>query len=778
MQNSKRTSYIAHFTWISLLVFSLVYLFTSLHVVSDITQFMPDNHKDKNVQLLLSELQQGNTARLLILRLSGDRAKELANLSRQLKSKLDKDSKFGLIHNGQQNINSNEFITGQYKTLYSYRHLLSPNKSFSEEALSISLNKRLSELRSGINIFKNSLSSDPQNQFADYLWKLTERGNNTHHQGVWFNKEKTAALLLVELNLTNFNIDEQQLAIEKIYTDFNSLSKNNNLHIDVTGAANMAVKTRAAIQSTSKWLSSIALILMSLLFWWAYRSLRLFFIAMLPLISAIVAALTITNIIFQQVHGIIIAFGITLLGVCLDYPVHLFSHHTKSKSPQQTILSIWPTLRLSVITTALAYLAMLGTGFSGLSQLSIFAISGLIISLLVTRWIVPSWLHFDFTKPSHQYLIYLSLLKFSLNKKIFIGSTTFIFCLFIIVNNYNTIWSTNITDLSPIPESVKNLDKELRNSIGAPDVNHVFLLKDKDPERLLQRTEELKNKLQPLKNNMLVDNIYSAVDFIPSQKKQLFYQQQLPDISNLRGDLQSALTKLPFKKEFFNPFVNDITKSKTLNPIDVKQILDTPLGQHLQQDLFFKNNEWVSITRLSDVKSESALIKWLSLNPDIQTYYLNLRQATSSLMSDYQQTALYRLLFGSFIIGLILLSVRSKLRAAIILLPIILAVLISVSIQIVLGTQLTLFHILALLLIVGIGLDYSLFFDRSWTSTQDYQHRLHGIFVSASSTLITFGILGFSDIPVLSALGQTVTFGVLGCFVLTLVFNINNHERA
>ena len=778
MPNIKRTSYIAHFIWLSLLAFSLFYLFTSLRVVSDITQFMPDNHKNKDVQLLLSELQQGNTARLLILRLKGDEAKELAKLSRQLKSKLDKNNKFSLVHNGQQTTHSKEFITGQYKTLYNYRYLLSPNKSFSEDALSNALNKRLSELRSGLNIFKSSLSSDPQNQFADYLWKLTERGNNTHHHGVWFNKNKTAALLLVELNLTNFNIDEQQLAIEKIHTEFGSLSNSKNLHIDITGAANMAVKTRAAIQSTSKWLSSIALILMSLLFWWAYRSLRLFFIAMLPLVSAIIAALTVTNIIFHQVHGIIIAFGITLLGVCLDYPVHLFSHHTKSQSPQQTILSIWPTLRLGVITTALAYLAMLGTGFSGLSQLSIFAISGLIVSLIVTRWIVPSWLHFNFNKPKHQYLTYLSQLKFSLNKKIFVGSSILFLGILIIANNYNNIWSKNITDLSPIPEEVKKLDKELRNSIGAPDVNHVFLLKDKDSELLLQRTEELKNKLQSLKEEKIVSNIYSAVDFIPSQKKQLFYQQQLPDIISLKDHLQSALTKLPFKKDFFKPFINDIEKSKKLIPLGVKQVLNTPLGQHLQQDLFFKNNEWVSIIRLTGVKNESSLIQWLALNSDIQPYYLNLRQATSSLMSDYQQTALYRLLIGSFVIGLILLTVRSKLRAGIILLPIILAVLLSVSIQIMLGTQLTLFHILALLLIVGIGLDYSLFFDRSWTSTQDYQHRLHGIFVSASSTLITFGILGFSDVPVLSALGQTVTFGVLGCFVLTLVFNINNNEKA
>ena len=778
MIDIQRTPVIAHFIWLSLLTLSLVYLFSSLHVVSDITQFMPDNHEDKNVQLLLDELQQGNTARLLILRIGGTDAKELANLSRQLKLQLDKDEAFSLVHNGQNKISPEDFITGEYKTLYKYRYLLAPNTSLSKEALSSSLKKRLSELRSGISIFKSTLSSDPQNHFVQYLWNLTERSNNTHYHGVWFNQEKTAALLLIELNLSDFNLDKQQLAINSIYKTINTLSDDKTLQIDLTGTPSMAVKTRAAIQSTSKWLSSIALILMSLLFIWAYRSIRLFFLAMLPLLSAVIAALTITNIVFQQVHGIIIAFGITLLGVCLDYPVHLFSHHSKKHTPQQTILSIWPTLRLGVITTALAYLAMLGTGFAGLSQLSIFAISGLIVSLLVTRWIVPSWLQTNITKPEHRYLSYLSRLKFTFTNKLYTGLAIILFCTFSIASNYDSIWSKNISDLSPIPQQAKILDRELRLSIGAPDVNHVFLLKNTNPEILLQQTETLKNKLFSLTKDKLVSNIFSVTDFISSQKIQQFYQQQLPDSVSLKTDLQAALMGLPFKKNFFNPFINDIEQSKSLSPLDVKQVLTTPLAKLLQQDLFFKNNEWISIIRLTGVRDESTLLAWLADKPDIQKHYLNLRQATSSLMSDYQETALFRLLLGSFIISLILFSVRPNFRAAIILLPVILAVLLSISIQIMLGTHLTLFHILALLLIVGIGLDYSLFFDRSWTSSEDYRHRLHGIFISASSTLITFGILGFSDVPVLSALGQTVTFGVLGCFVLTLVFNINNNEKA
>ena len=771
MKSDQRTFLISHFIWLSLLGLSLAYLFSSLHIVSDVTQFMPDNHNDENVRLLIDELQQGNTTRLLIVSIKGASADKLAQLSRKLKTKLDNNKDFSLVHNGQKKLSPKDFISGQYKLLYKYRYLLLDNSPFTQDALSVSLKSRLSEIRLGLNIFKETLASDPQNHFMQYLLQLTQRAETTRHQGVWFNKDKTATLFLIELNLKTFNLDKQERMIGAIKNTIMQLSPDKNLKIDIAGAPSMAVKTRAAIKSTTKWLSSIALVLMFLLFWWSYRSFQLFFIAVLPLASAIIAALTITNIVFQQVHGIIIAFGITLLGVCLDYPVHLFSHLSKHQKPQQTLLSIWPTLRLGVITTTLAYLAMLGTGFSGLSQLSIFAMSGLVVALFVTRWIAPLWIDKNFTKSEHKYLAPLSRISFTLNGKIYTGLLIIIFCIFTIGYNYDSVWSKNISDLSPIPEEEKRLDKELRLSVGAPDVNHLFILKDKSPEILLQRTEKLKNKLESLKKDKLVNDVFAVTDFLPSKMTQILYQQQLPDHKKLQVNLNNALSNLPFKKGFFKPFISDIEKSKTLTPLDVETIFKTPLGKRLQQDLFFKNKQWVSIIRLTGVENEPALLSWLKDKPNIQPYYLNLRQATSALMADYQKTALYRLFIGAMIIGLILLSVRSVLRAGIILLPVVLSVLLSVSIQIMLGTSLNLFHILALLLIIGIGLDYSLFFDRRWTSNDDYLHRLHGIFISAASTLISFGILSFSDIPVLSALGQTVTLGVLACFVLTLIFN-------
>ena len=121
MPTTQRTSITAHFIWLSLLALSLIYLFSSLRVVSDVTQFMPDNHQNKNVQLLLDELQQGNTARLLILGIKADNSKDTASLSRQLKIELDKNKLFNLVHNGQHVISSKDFIINLRRHKFLYR---------------------------------------------------------------------------------------------------------------------------------------------------------------------------------------------------------------------------------------------------------------------------------------------------------------------------------------------------------------------------------------------------------------------------------------------------------------------------------------------------------------------------------------------------------------------------------------------------------------------------------------------------------------------------------
>ena len=89
------------------------------------------------------------------------------------------------------------------------------------------------------------------------------------------------------------------------------------------------------------------------------------------------------------------------------------------------------------------------------------------------------------------------------------------------------------------------------------------------------------------------------------------------------------------------------------------------------------------------------------------------------------------------------------------------------------GVPLTLFHLIALILAAGLGLDYALFFEHAADDPREQRRALHAILVCALATLVVFALLATSTLPVLRAIGITVTLGVVSNFVLALAM----HER-
>jgi predicted exporter len=85
-----------------------------------------------------------------------------------------------------------------------------------------------------------------------------------------------------------------------------------------------------------------------------------------------------------------------------------------------------------------------------------------------------------------------------------------------------------------------------------------------------------------------------------------------------------------------------------------------------------------------------------------------------------------------------------------------------------LGVPLTLFHILALLLVASLGVDYSLFFTGYSRLDDGVVSEFRSVGVCCATSAIVFATLAFSSIPVLSAIGATVATGAVLSFLLTL----------
>jgi predicted exporter len=114
-------------------------------------------------------------------------------------------------------------------------------------------------------------------------------------------------------------------------------------------------------------------------------------------------------------------------------------------------------------------------------------------------------------------------------------------------------------------------------------------------------------------------------------------------------------------------------------------------------------------------------------------------------------------------------ALRDRHRVWRVLAPMALTTLIILAVLRGTGVSLTLFHLIALVLAAGLGLDYALFFEHAEDNPLEQGRTLHALLVCALSTLMVFALLSLSTLPVLRAIGVTVTIGVIANFVLALL---------
>ena len=110
------------------------------------------------------------------------------------------------------------------------------------------------------------------------------------------------------------------------------------------------------------------------------------------MVSGALAGIAAVSLGFGSVHGITLGFGVTLIGEGVDYAIYLFTQIEQNGTPQSTLQRIWPTLRLGVLTSICGFSAMLFSGFTGLAQLGLFSIAGLVVAVSTTRWVLPQLL--------------------------------------------------------------------------------------------------------------------------------------------------------------------------------------------------------------------------------------------------------------------------------------------------------------------------------------------------------------------------------------------------
>ena len=783
MSDLRKRSVIAITLW---LVFLLVcgLIISRTHFTTDLSAFLPRTPTPEQ-QLLMNQLRDGLASRLILVGIEGDDktidAPARARISKQIAKNLRADPAFVSVSNGEPVNAERDRIF-----LYTHRYLLSPAvtpERFTVDGLHAALIDSIDLLSSPAGLLaKSMLPRDPTGEMVQLLNQLSSGTQPRLIDGAWASRTSMRALMLVQTRAAGSDTDAQQYAMAAIQRAFDaaltpSTQEASSARLVMTGPGVFSVTSRETIQSQVSRLSIISVALIATLLLLVYRSLTALVLGFLPVISGALAGITAVSLGFGAVHGITLGFGTALIGEAVDYSIYLFVQSEQSGSDQQAwIKHFWPTVRLGVWTSVFGFASLLLSGFPGLAQLGLYAIVGLMAAAVVTRYVLPYLLpaHFrihDVSALGRRLSVLVQrahVLRWPIVMLLLAAGVT-------LVMNRTQLLNDKISSLSPVSKADVALDASLRADMGAPDVRYLVVVSGVSREAVLRSSEQVSALLQTQVEQGELAGFESPSRYLPSTETQQARQASLPPSAQLAARLSEAVQGLPVRAQLFTPFLTDVDAARIQPLLEPADLEKTSMAMTVDALLIQQDRSWTALlplTARSGVSINADKIRTaLGATGLPNVLFVDMKAESDRLYSGYLHEATL-LSLGGFvaIVGLLLLVFRSPMRVVRIIAPLAAAVITVTAGLIIFGQQLIILHLVGLLLVVAVGSNYALFFDRSDPRTSIQPRILASMLFANLTTVAGFGLLAFSNVSILQAMGVTVAPGVVLALVYSAIF--------
>ncbi|NOY72117.1 MAG: MMPL family transporter [Gammaproteobacteria bacterium] len=739
---------------------------------TDLRALLPVDPDDGLLQLAEERLQQKIDNKIILLLASTDK-KRLNQAADHVFSILNKQSNLK-INNGigsraglqdwfdALKVNRFSLLTEQQRVL-----LLTNNAA----VLVDEARRNIFNLQSIGNI--GLVQDDPLGLFSQYITENYSPRSNIRVEGqrVFVNTdtESDPAYIVLQLDvLVNvFSLAEQEsivAAIKNIEADLSrgypgvSLYKS-GLIFHAAGAAETAKKEITLI-SIGSLIGVISLFLMT------FRSFLPLILSLASVLFGGLIAFILCHAFFSSVHFITLVIGVTLIGVSIDYSLHYFAKCVEPGNQVvrfRPIAIIFSAIALSLTTSVLGYSSLLLAPLPGLQQVAAFSVLGLIFSWLFVVSVYPRLSFSGLSRTPKKMLLFALLPKRFWD---FLGKRQIILiavlaCLSISVLLIANVQLSNDVRILHKPDPDLMRDEALiREVLNSPAPNQFFIVRGRSVQTVLEQEENFRKTLDKLVADGVIEHYQGVSQFVPSQVQQ-------------RDNYDLIADKLYFSGGPVARFMDELGFS------------DSVISEHLRLFAASKNQclllpEKLSLTDsmglmwLGKVGSEYASIITLSGVDDLGILATAAQQESNILFVDKvqqlthvigtQQRFAALLLFVAY--GVVMLMVvcwyRSIAAVMLVLVPM-LSTLTVIAILTLLGQAISLFHLFAFFLVLGLGMDYSIFIRES---TREESSSYVAILLSAGTSCLSFGLLSISSTPMVSHFGFVVLLGCLFNFVL------------
>ena len=752
--------------------------YTALHfdATADITHLLP-SATDQRLAATARQLADSELSRTMILLVAGQDADQARKGAAALGAALAQDPEVSWIQTGP----AAELGPRFYELYFPHRLGLMSEKPEAElpgRLADAGLDTAAQRLKTQLAmptaaLIKKVAPADPLLAFPDWLERLEamQPAGLSVVQGHFMARDGKQAVIFLGTVHSAMDYAHQAAFLQRLDQHAATVrgAIAGSLRVARSGVNRHAVAARERIEADIQRISIVSVAAIVLLFAVLFRSIGLLAIGLLPLAVGVLAGLSATLLVAGRIHGLTLTFGATLIGVCLDYPVHLFNHHSldrESGGAMASLRRVWPGLFLGALTTITGFAGLALSSLPALREIAFFAIAGIIAALATTRlWVVPLLPKNPPTVAAQQRAAQglATALRWLAQRRLLVWSLPVAALMVAAVGLPAITWTDEVAALTRQDAALADEDDAVRAQVSAHESGRMVVVTAPTLEAALAVNDRVALRLEQAKEAGVLGQYRSLHTLLWSaglQRRNLAVLQAAPQLAERTT---AALQRAGFRGHLFAPFGEALADPPP--PLSWQQLADSELAPLVRPFRVHIGEEVGLLTFVSEVHDPKALAA--AVQVEAGALFFDQKAFMNSALGRHRQGALWLVILGLLaVVAVVGLRYRDTRRAALAVVPALLAGGFTFGALALLGEPLHLLHLVSGVLMLSMGVDYGVFLAEGLDHARGPAATLLSIVIACLSTVLAFGLLGLSANPALRAIGLTTGIGVLASLVL------------
>ncbi len=628
---------------------------------------------------------------------------------------------------------------------------------------------------------KKMLKSDPLHLGVMGLNKIKAFNINEGfhlYERYFLSEDHRHLLLLITPSATNNSSKNQQL-FDQVDDFVEGIQADGLQQVGVSYFGNPVVALGNAERIKSDIMLTVTLALLSLMLviTLVFRRKRTFFVIFLPVLFGALFALAMISVLVGEVSAISLGIGSVLLGISVDYALHIYSHFRQNQSKENLYSDLATPILLSSITTMSAFFTLMFVNSPALNDLGLFAGISVMGAALFSLIVLPHMMPRENKNAKHHHGFIDRLASVDLSRKKGLGWLIVILTVVFAITMQGVGFDADMMKNNYMSPELKQAEADL-NEVTSLSKKTIYLVTPgQDEADALEHNRHVLSKLQQMEKSGVVAHAAVVNSLLPSPSAQkesldkwtLFWHR---NADSVQVRLVDEGAKLGFKPRAFDGFFQWLHRP-------FSQVTSDSIGEVnalFLDNYFIRKDTLTAVINVVKVNNDDASIGAVydAFEDDPSVWVIDKRRITSDFVTILKDNFNKLIWISIVLVFIILLVAYGRIELTLItMIPMVASWIWTVGLMGLFGIEFNIFNVIILTFIFGLGIDYSIFMMRGLL--QEYKYGVHdlsaykiSILLSGITTLLGIGVLIFAQHPALKSIALMSIIGILSVIFITL----------